>query len=113
MPRPRASARSRRWPGAPRSATRGWARGGPPPPRPAPPARGRLSPPPAAAALGDGSTAADLERGLLAEHGQRLGPWVRLQVGDTLDETGVATGLWGLVAGRGGGPPAGEAAASR
>ena len=65
----------------------------------------------AAVALGDGSTAADLERGLLAEHGQRLGPWVRLQVGDTLDETVVATALWALVAVEVGDPLADEAEA--
>jgi hypothetical protein len=63
----------------------------------------------AAAALGDLATAADLERGLLAEHGQRLGPWVRLQVGDTLDETVVATALWALVAVEVGDPLADEA----
>ncbi len=65
----------------------------------------------AAAALGDLATAADLERGLLAEHGQRLGPWVRLQVGDTLDETVVATALWALVAVEVGDPLADEAEA--
>ena len=65
----------------------------------------------AAAALGDLGTAADLERGLLGEHGQRLGPWVRLQVGDTLDATVGATALWALVAAEVGDPLADEAEA--
>ncbi len=39
------------------------------------------------AAAGDENGARDLERRLLDEHGQRLGPWVRLKVGGTIDDT--------------------------
>jgi hypothetical protein len=63
----------------------------------------------AASKLGDGQLAADLERALVAAYGQRLGPWIRLQVGLTLDETVEATALWALVAIEVGDPLADEA----
>jgi hypothetical protein len=47
--------------------------------------------------VGDDASALVIERKLLAEHGQQLGPWVRLQVG-TLDETAEATALLALLA---------------
>jgi len=65
----------------------------------------------AASKLGDGQLATDLERALLATYGQRLGPWIRLQVGLTLDQTVEATALWALVAIEVGDPLADEAEA--
>jgi hypothetical protein len=50
------------------------------------------------AALGDDASALGIERALLAEYGERLGPWVRLRVGAGLDEMLEATSLLGLVA---------------
>jgi hypothetical protein len=49
------------------------------------------------AAAGDDATALQIERELLAADGERLGPWVRLQIGD-LDATAEATGLLSVVA---------------
>jgi alpha-2-macroglobulin len=42
------------------------------------------------AAAGDENGARDIERRLLDQHGQRLGPWVRLKVGETVDDIHVA-----------------------
>lgn len=50
------------------------------------------------AALGDDASALEIERSLLGEYGERLGPWVRLRVGAGLDEMLEATSLLGLVA---------------
>jgi hypothetical protein len=44
----------------------------------------------AAATLGDGPLAAGLERALLAEYGQRLGPWIRIRAGGS--PNGAPTG---------------------
>jgi hypothetical protein len=38
-------------------------------------------------AAGDENGARDIERRVLDEHGQRLGPWVRLKVGESIDDT--------------------------
>src|SRR3989304_3311293 len=46
---------------------------------------------------------------LLTRPGRRLGRWGRRRVGDTLDETVVATALWALVAVEVGDPLADEA----
>ena len=45
------------------------------------------------AAAGDENGARDIERALLDEHGERLGPWVRLRVGNDLIDTESATRL--------------------
>ena len=45
------------------------------------------------AAAGDENGARDIERALLEEHGERLGPWVRLRVGNDLIDTESATRL--------------------
>src|SRR3990172_1484210 len=45
------------------------------------------------AALGDGATALVIERDLLSSHGERRGPWIRLRVGESLDDTVEATSL--------------------
>ncbi len=50
-----------------------------------------------AAALGDHATALAVERGLLDTYGQRLGPWLRLRVGSSLDDTIEATALVALI----------------
>jgi hypothetical protein len=55
------------------------------------------------AAMGDDASAAAIERDLLSRHGQQLGPWVRLQVGD-LDATTEATALLAVLAARVGDP---------
>jgi hypothetical protein len=52
----------------------------------------------AAAAAGDDATARTIERELLGSAGERLGPWLRLRVGDDLDDTIEATSLLALVA---------------
>ncbi|MDQ2964962.1 MAG: hypothetical protein M3R57_03865, partial [Chloroflexota bacterium] len=49
-------------------------------------------------AAGDDAAARTIERDLLAKHGQRLGPWTRLQVGRNLDDTVAATADLALVA---------------
>jgi hypothetical protein len=51
----------------------------------------------AAVAVGDMSMARSIERGVLAAHGERLGPWVRVK-GSTLEETAVMTGRLAIVA---------------
>jgi hypothetical protein len=56
------------------------------------------------AASGDESTAREIERRLLGEAGQRLGPWVRLSTGKTAQDTVEASGLLLLLAGRLGDP---------
>jgi hypothetical protein len=56
------------------------------------------------AASGDEAAARDIERDLLESAGQRLGPWVRLTTGTTLDATLEASGLLLLLAGRLGDP---------
>ena len=56
------------------------------------------------AASGDEAAARDIERDLLETAGQRLGPWVRLTTGTTLDATLEASGLLLLLAGRLGDP---------
>jgi len=63
----------------------------------------------AAEAVGDDGTALAMERDLLAGHGQRLGPWVRLRVGESLDDTLEATALLAVVAAGLGDPVAAEA----
>ena len=45
------------------------------------------------AAAGDENGARDIERALLDEHGERLGPWVRLRVGNDVIDTESATRL--------------------
>ena len=50
-----------------------------------------------AAALGDHATAVREERALLARHGERMGPWLRLRVGSSLDDTIEATSLVALI----------------
>jgi hypothetical protein len=52
----------------------------------------------AAASAGDDATARTIERELLGSAGERLGPWLRLRVGDDLDDTIEATSLLALVA---------------
>ena len=61
------------------------------------------------AALGDGATALALERDLLSTHGERRGPWIRLRVGESLDDTVEATSLLALLAAELGDPLANEA----
>jgi hypothetical protein len=56
------------------------------------------------AAAGDEASASEIERDLLSKAGQRLGPWVRLRVGDDLDATADATALLAIVAGSVGDP---------
>ncbi|MEO5704994.1 MAG: Ig-like domain-containing protein [Candidatus Limnocylindrales bacterium] len=56
------------------------------------------------AAAGDDAAARAIERILLDTSGQRLGPWVRLGVGTTLDESLEASGLLLLLAARLGDP---------
>ncbi len=51
------------------------------------------------AATGDDASAIAIERELLSRHGQQLGPWVRLRVGD-LDATTEATALLAVLAAR-------------
>ena len=63
------------------------------------------------AAAGDEGAARDIERRLLETAGQRLGPWVRLTSGTTLEETLDASGLLLLLAGRLGDPIAHEVSA--
>jgi Large extracellular alpha-helical protein len=60
------------------------------------------------AASGDETTARAMERTLLEANGQRLGPWVRLAVGTSLDDTLEASGLLLLLAGRLGDPIAND-----
>jgi alpha-2-macroglobulin len=60
------------------------------------------------AAAGDEGAARVIERSLLDTAGQRLGPWVRLATGTTLDDTLEASGLLLLLAGRLGDPLAHE-----
>jgi hypothetical protein len=62
-----------------------------------------------AAALGDDATALAVERDLLGRYGQQLGPWLRLRVGTSLDDTIEATALAALIAATVG-DPVGEAA---
>jgi uncharacterized protein YfaS (alpha-2-macroglobulin family) len=61
-----------------------------------------------AAALGDDATALAIERELLGTYGQRRGPWIRLRVGGSLDDTIEATSLVSLVAAQLGEPFAPE-----
>jgi hypothetical protein len=49
-------------------------------------------------AAGDEDGARVIERGLLTDHGQALGPWVRLNVGGTLTDSLDAASLLALVA---------------
>ncbi len=56
------------------------------------------------AAAGDEAAARAIERNLLDSTGQRLGPWVRLGVGTTLNESLEASGLLLLLAARLGDP---------
>ena len=56
------------------------------------------------AAAGDEATARSIERALLEADGQRLGPWVRIAAGTTLDDTLEASGLLLLLAARLGDP---------
>jgi hypothetical protein len=61
------------------------------------------------AALGDGVAALAIERDLLSAHGERRGPWVRLRVGESLDDTVEATSLLALLAAELGDPLANDA----
>jgi hypothetical protein len=61
-----------------------------------------------AAALGDDEMASAIERELLGAHGERRGPWIRLRVGGSLDDTIEATSLVALVAAHLGEPFAAE-----
>ena len=56
------------------------------------------------AAAGDEAAARQIERDLLETAGQRLGPWVRLTTGTTLNDSLEASGLLLLLAGRLGDP---------
>jgi len=49
-------------------------------------------------AAGDDATALLIERDILRSHGQRLGPWVRVQVGTSLDDIRDATALLAFLA---------------
>ena len=60
------------------------------------------------AAAGDEDDARAIERDLLEAAGQRLGPWVRLSTGTTLEDTLEASGLLLLLTGRLGDPIAHE-----
>ena len=60
------------------------------------------------AAAGDEAAARQIERDLLDVAGQRLGPWVRLTAGTTLDDSLEASGLLLLLTGRLGDPIAHE-----
>jgi hypothetical protein len=62
------------------------------------------------AALGDDAAALVIERDLLSTHGERRGPWVRLRVGESLDDTVEATALLALLAADLGDPLANDAA---
>ena len=55
-------------------------------------------------AVGDAIKARDLERSLLAAHGERLGPWVRLSVGTTLSDIDEASALMLLLSAKLGDP---------
>ena len=61
------------------------------------------------AALGDGATALAIERDLLSTYGERRGPWIRLRVGESLDDTVEATSLLALLAAELGDPLANDA----
>ncbi|HET7676758.1 MAG TPA: Ig-like domain-containing protein [Candidatus Limnocylindrales bacterium] len=56
-------------------------------------------------AMGDDASARDIERDLLARHGERLGSWARLRLADP-DETVEATALMAVLAGGLGDPVA-------
>jgi alpha-2-macroglobulin len=56
------------------------------------------------AAVGDENGARALERELLTTHGQQFGPWVRLQVGASIDETDDAARLLLMLSSRLGEP---------
>lgn len=62
-------------------------------------------------AAGDDAAALAIERDLLARNGQRLGPWTRLRVGTSLDDTVAATADLALVAAGIGDPIAASLAA--
>jgi hypothetical protein len=64
-----------------------------------------------AATLGDHATALAVERDLLGRYGERLGPWLRLRVGSSLDDTIEATALVALIGAAVGDPVAGWAEA--
>lgn len=51
----------------------------------------------AALAAGDEALAGDLERAVLQDHGQRLGPWIRVNAGDR-DATATTTALLAITA---------------
>jgi len=59
-----------------------------------------------AASLGDYATALAVERDLLGRYGERLGPWLRLRVGSSLDDTIEATALMALIGATVGDPAA-------
>jgi hypothetical protein len=61
------------------------------------------------AALGDGAAALAIERDLLSTYGERRGPWIRLRVGGSLDDTVEATSLLALLAAELGDPLANDA----
>ena len=61
------------------------------------------------AALGDGATALAIDRDLLSAYGERRGPWIRLRVGESLDDTVEATSLLALLAAELGDPLANDA----
>ncbi len=63
------------------------------------------------AAAGDDAAALEIERALLADHGERLGPWVRLRAGDEADQIAVDTAMLAVVAGSLGDPLGADMAA--
>lgn len=63
------------------------------------------------AGAGDDAAASAIARELLEAHGQRLGPWVRLSVGSSLDASLEATGLLALLLAAVGDPLAADAEA--
>lgn len=63
------------------------------------------------AAAGDENGAREIERALLDEHGERLGPWVRLRVGNDVIDTESATRLLLVLSARLGEPFAPDVAA--
>ena len=61
------------------------------------------------AVLGDGATALAIERDLLSTYGERRGPWIRLRVGESLDDAVEATSLLALLSAQLGDPLANDA----
>ena len=94
------------WPAWPASATRSWKRSAPRSQTRRLTIREQLYLALGAAALGDHATALAVERALLGTYGERLGPWLRLRVGSSLDDTIEATALVALIGASVGDPAA-------